>query len=319
MILAGMSKRSPYDVIGVPKGADDEAIKKAFRRRAKELHPDRNAKDPKAQERFSELNQAYEILGDKDKRRQFDSGQIDHEGKPRFQGFEGTRGGPGPGQGFGGGRGGPSMDDIFRQFGFGGAGGGSGDPFADLARGRRPAGAFAETDPFGRQTGGGSADTEGEIVITLEEAAAGGKKRITLPSGKEGDVAFPAGVEAGQIIRLRGQGRSSSLGRSAGDLLLKVRHANHERFTLDGRTLRTSVDVPLADAVLGGTARVPTLTGAIELTIPPGTDGGKTFRLKGKGFPGQNGAGDLLVRVDVSLPKGDHELEALMRIRRARG
>jgi DnaJ-class molecular chaperone len=312
-----MSKRSPYDVLGVPKGTDDEAIKKAFRKRAKELHPDRNAKDPKAQERFSELNTAYEILGDKEKRRQFDGGQIDAEGKPRFHGFEGMGAG-GQGGGFSGfrggqgGPGGPNMEEIFRQFGFGG---GSGDPFADLARGRRGPN-INEADPFGR--GPPSADTEGELVLTLEEAAAGGKKRVTLPSGKEGDVAFPAGVEAGQVIRLRGQGRAASLGRPAGDLLLKVRHAAHDRFALDGKHLRIGVAVPLAEAVLGGSVRVPTLTGAIDLTIPQGTDGGKVFRLKGKGFPAAAGAGDLLVRIDIAVPKGDAELEALMRMRRAK-
>ncbi len=131
-------------------------------------------------------------------------------------------------------------------------------------------------------------------------------------------MAFPAGVEAGQVIRLRGQGRAASLGRPAGDLLLRVRHAAHDRFALEGRNIRTAVSVPLADAVLGGGVRVPTLTGALELTIPPGTDGGRLFRLKGKGFPGPNGAGDLIVRIDIALPKSDHELEALMRIRRAR-
>jgi DnaJ-class molecular chaperone len=312
-----MTARNPYDILGVPKGAEDENIKKAYRKRAKELHPDRNAKDPKAQERFAELNTAYEILGDKDKRRQFDTGQIDGDGKPRFAGFDGMGGAPG--SGFGGGRGGPNMEDIFRQFGFGmggGAGGPTGDPFADLGQVRRR-GDFKTADPFGR-TQSAATETEGELALTLEEAAKGGKKRITLPSGKEGDVAFPAGVEAGQVIRLRGQGKAGSMGRPDGDLLLKVRYAVHERFTLEGKTLRTSVSVPLSDAVLGGLLRVPTLMGAIELTLPPGTDGGKIMRLKGKGFPAQAGAGDLHVRIDIALPKNDHELEALMRIRRAR-
>jgi DnaJ-class molecular chaperone len=311
-----MTTRNPYDILGVPKGAEDENIKKAFRKRAKELHPDRNAKDPRAQERFAELNTAYEILSDKDKRHQFDSGQIDADGKPRFSGFDGMGGGPGGG--FAGGRGGSNMEDIFRQFGFGmggGAQGSTGDPFADLAQARRR-GDFKSADPFGRPSS--ALETEGELVLTLEEAAKGGKKRITLPSGKEGDVAFPAGVEAGKVIRLRGQGQAGSMGRSAADLLLKVRYAAHERFTLEGKTLRASVSVPLTDAVLGGTLRVPTLTGVIELTLPPGTDGGKVMRLKGKGFPAATGPGDLHVRIDIALPKNDHELEALMRIRRAR-
>jgi DnaJ-class molecular chaperone len=311
-IQSPMSSRSPYDVIGIPRNAEDEAIKRAFRKKAKELHPDRNMSDPKAQARFSELNQAYEILSDKDKRKQFDRGEIDGEGKARFEGFSA---GPGRGQG------GPSMDDIFRSFGFGM--GGSGDPFADLARGTGraqggpsgfPGGSFQQTDPMG----GATRDAEGELVLSLEEAAKGGSKRVTMPSGRDGDVVIPRGIMPGQVIRVRGQGKPVSLGRPAGDLLLKVRFASHERFQLEGKSIRTTVELPLSDAVLGGAVRVPTLTGALELTIPPGTDGGKVFRLKGKGFPAADGAGDLLVRIDIVLPKGDVELEALMRIRKAR-
>jgi DnaJ-class molecular chaperone len=311
-----MSSRNPYDVIGIPRTAEEEAIKRAFRKKAKELHPDRNMSDPKAQERFAELNQAYEILSDKEKRKQFDRGEIGGDGKSRFEGFSG---GPGRGQG------GPSMDDIFRSFGFGmgGGAGGSGDPFADLARGRGraqggpsgfPGGGFQQAEPMA----GAARDTEGELVLTLEDAAKGGSKRVTMPSGKEGEVNFPKGVMPGQVIRVRGQGKAASLGRPAGDLMLKVRLASHERFQLDGKTLRTQVELPLTDAILGGAVRVPTLTGTLELTVPPGTDGGKVFRLKGKGYPATDGAGDLLVRMDIVLPKGDVELEALMRIRKAR-
>jgi DnaJ-class molecular chaperone len=311
--MASMSSRSPYEVLGVPRSADEEAIKKAFRRKAKELHPDRNKSDPKAQDRFAELNTAHEILSDAEKRRQFDQGAIDAEGKPRFHGFEGMRGRGGPAGGPN-----PNMEEVFRHFGFGT--GGTGDPFADLARGRQRQRNPFETfggDPFS-EAQPASRDTEAEISLTLEEAAAGGKKRLTMPSGKEGEVAYPAGIEAGQVIRVRGQGRPESLGRPAGDLMLKVRLAPHERFTLDGKNLRAGVEVALADAVLGGPVRIPTLTGAIELTLPVGTDGGKVFRLKGKGFPGKDGAGDLLVRIDIVLPKGDKDLETLMLRRRAR-
>jgi DnaJ-class molecular chaperone len=318
-----MTRRNPYDVLGVARSADDETIKKAFRRKAKELHPDRNRSDPKAQDCFAELNTAYEILGDAQKKAQYDAGQIDAEGKPRFDGFAGAS--PfGRGAGAGAPGAGPSAEEIFRSFGFGRGGGAESDMFADLIRGMR--GGAGEAPGPGAGAGAGPApprgatpDLEAELAVTLEEAAAGASKRVMLPNGREGEVAVPRGVESGQTIRLKGKGRAGTLGRADGDLLLRVKLLPHERFRLDGRDLRAGVEVPLATAVLGGSVRVPTLTGAIELTIPPGTDGGRVFRLKGKGFPAKDGAGDLLLRADIVLPRGDAELEALMRKRKSRG
>ena len=309
--------RDPYSVLGVSKTASAADIKSAFRKQAKKLHPDANKHDPKAASRFAELNAAYEILGEEDKRKAFDRGEIDAEGKPRFQGFEGfggPRGGFGregnfetftwgtdgfhrsssrPGGGLGG------FEDILEEA-FGGAGRG--------ARGGRGCG-FGEDE----LAGGASRDIEATLTITLQEAATGVKKRVQLPTGKEVDVKIPAGLAAGQQIRLKGQGHAGPGGR-AGDLLIAVSIAPHPLFTREGDDLRLELPITLYEAVLGGKVRVPTLDGAVELAIPPGTNSGRTFRLKGKGFPGKSGAGDLLASVRIMLPQGsDADLEALMK------
>jgi DnaJ-class molecular chaperone len=304
--------RDPYDVLGVSKTASAAEIKSAFRKQAKKLHPDANKHDPKAATRFAELNAAYEILGEADKRKAFDRGEIDAEGKPRFQGFEG----------FGGPRGGREGNfetftwgtDGFHRSG-GRAGGGGFGGFEDLlkeafggGRGRRGGFQFEESD-----VGSGGRDIEAALTITLPEAAKGVEKRVLLPTGKEVDVKIPAGLADGQQIRLKGQGHAGPGGR-AGDLLIAVSVAPHPLFKRDGADLRLELPVTLYEAVLGGKVRVPTLDGAVELAIPPSTNSGRTFRLKGKGFPGKGGAGDLLATVRIMLPEGgDHDLEALMK------
>src|ERR1700704_1414356 len=313
--------RDPYDVLGVPRSAEAAAIKSAYRRLAKKLHPDANKNDPKAAQRFGELNTAYEILSDGSKRKAFDRGEIDAEGKPRFQGFEGfggSRGGFGQGgnhagnfESFtwgpdgmhrsssrpGGGLGG--FEDILKEA-FGGAGRG--------ARGGRGFG-FGEDE----LASGGSRDIEATLTITLQEAATGVKKRVQLPTGKEVDVKIPAALAAGQQIRLKGQGHAGPGGR-AGDLLIAVSIAPHPLFAREGDDLRLELPITLYEAVLGGKVRVPTLDGAVELAIPPGTNSGRTFRLQGKGFPGKSGAGDLLASVRIMLPQSsDADLEALMK------
>jgi len=310
--------RDPYDVLGVSKTASAAEIKSAFRKQAKKLHPDANKHDPKAANRFAELNAAYEILGEADKRKAFDRGEIDAEGKPRFQGFEGfggprgregnfetftwgtdgfhRSGGRPGGGGFGG------FEDLLKEA-FGGMGG---------ARGRRGGSQFEESD-FGGAGRDHGRDIEATLTITLPEAAKGVEKRVQLPTGKEVDVKIPAGLNDGQQIRLKGQGHPGPGGR-AGDLLIAVSVARHPLFTRDGADLRLELPITLYEAVLGGKVRVPTLDGAVELAIPPGTNSGRTFRLKGKGFPGKGGAGDLLATARIMLPEGaDHDLEALMK------
>jgi len=305
--------RDPYDVLGVSKSASAAEIKSAFRRQAKKLHPDANKNDPRAAARFAELNAAYEILGEADKRKAFDRGEIDAEGKPRFQGFEGFGAGRGPGGGFG-------REGIFETFSWGRdgfqhargrAGGGFEDilkeAFGGAARSGRP-GAFQ----FEEDLGVGQ-DISAALTITLPEAAKGTNKRVKLPTGREVDVKIPAGLNDGQTIRLKGQGVPGAGGR-AGDLLIVVSIAPHPLFTRAGGDLRLELPITLYEAVLGAKVRVPTLEGAVELAVPPGTSCGRTFRLKGKGFPAKDGKGDLLAAVRIVLPEGgDMELDELMR------
>jgi DnaJ-class molecular chaperone len=161
--------------------------------------------------------------------------------------------------------------------------------------------------------GSGGRDIEAALTITLPEAAKGVMKRVQLPTGKEVDVKIPPGLSDGQQIRLKGQGIAGA-GNRVGDLLIAVTVAPHPLFQRDGADLRLELPITLYEAVLGGKVRVPTLDGAVELAIPAGTNSGRTFRLKGKGFPGKNGAGDLLATIRIVLPEGgDAELEALMK------
>ncbi len=308
--------RDPYEVLGVQKGASQGTIKSAFRKLAKKLHPDANKNDPKAASLFAELNQAYEILGDEKKRKAFDAGEIDAEGKPRFQGFEGVH----PG-GFG-------QDAHFETFSWGpqgfqrgGAAGGAGaqrgfggiddilkDMLGGMAGARRGGMHFETEEPVapGR-------DLLASLTITLADAAQGASKRLRLPTGKEIDVKIPAGLSDGQQIRLKGQGYPGP-GGIAGDALITVSIAKHPLFEREGSNLRLDLPITLYEAVLGGKVRVPTLDGAVELAIPAGTNSGRTFRLKGKGMPSKSGNGDLLATARIVMPEGgDTELEELMR------
>jgi DnaJ-class molecular chaperone len=308
--------RDPYDVLGVPRSADAAAIKSAFRRLAKKLHPDANKADPKAAQRFGEINTAYEILGDDAKRKAFDRGEIDAEGKQRFQGFEGFRPHQGAGQGAGGFGQTADFETVFRGARGGGRAGGSGG-FEDILKSMFGSGAGRRTgfDPrFEADDLGGTGghDVTVPVTISLVEAAKGGSRRVHLPNGKEVDVKIPAGLTDGQQIRLKGQGMPGP--GPAGDALITVTIAPHPLFTRDGANLRLDLPVTLYEAVLGAKVRVPTLDGAVDLAIPAGTGSGRTFRLKGKGLPGKGGAGDLLATVSIVLPdKGDPALDELMR------
>ena len=302
--------RDPYEVLGVPRGASAAAIKSAFRKLAKKYHPDANKNDPKAAARFSELNSANEIIGDADKRKQFDRGEIDGEGKPRFQGF------PGGGAGA---RAGGFETHTFRS-GEAGAGGLGGGGFEDILNSM-----FGAAAARGTRTGGGGArfefdpgtmaldlDLSVSMSVSLEEAVKGAEKRVRLPTGKELNVKIPAGVVAGQQIRLKGQGETAP-GHPPGDLLITVSIAPHPLFKIEGSDLRLDLPITLYEAVLGGKIRVPTLGSAVELSIPKNTSSGRTFRLKGKGLPKASGNGDLFVTTRIMLPDGNNaELEALM-------
>ncbi|MDB5596685.1 MAG: Chaperone DnaJ domain protein [Hyphomicrobiales bacterium] len=307
--------RDPYTILGVSKSASADEIKKAFRKLAKKYHPDQNKNDPKAQEKFSEASAANEILSDEKKRGQFDRGEIDAEGKPKGPTFEGFGGG-GPG-GFRR-QGGPTGFEHF-EFDLGGqragAGGGraggfdAGDIFSDLfgggargARSRAP------------QRGQDVAET---VTISLNDAARGASARVALPTGKTLDIAIPAGMEDGKQIRLKGQGQPGQGGGPAGDAMITVKIAKHPFFRVEGRDVRLDLPLTLYEAVLGGKVEVPTLSGKVEMSVPPGTNGGKTLRLRGKGLPAGDGkaAGDLLVTLRVMLPDGPApDLEDLMRV-----
>ncbi|WP_027516548.1 DnaJ C-terminal domain-containing protein [Bradyrhizobium sp. WSM1417] len=303
--------RDPYEVLGVPRSANAAAIKSAYRKLAKKHHPDSNKNDPKAAERFAELNTANEILGDEDKRKQFDRGEIDADGKPRFQGFPGG-GGPR-------GRAGPGGFESYTFRGGGAGPGPGGGAFEDILNsmfggGPRPRPGAGGGAQFEFDTGGIGLDLDVNVAMTvsLEEAVKGGEKRVRLPNGKELNVKIPAGVTEGQQIRLRGQGESAQ-GHPPGDLLITISIAPHPFFKIEGADLRIDLPVTLYEAVLGGKVRVPTLGNAVELSVPQNTSSGRTFRLKGKGLPKAGGTGDLFVTIRIMLPDGnDAELEALM-------
>lgn len=314
--------RDPYSVLGVAKSASESDIKKAFRKLAKQYHPDQNQDDPAAQQRFSEVNQAYEIVGDKDKRAQFDRGEIDAEGKQRFQskGFEGfsgfedfgsaggTRGFRSSGSG-GGAGGGGAFDDILSDIlgGFGGRGG-----RAQAGAGARGAGAGARTS--------GAAPAKGKNAdliarVTLEDIVNSGKAQVTLPAGKTVNVTLPKGVQEGEKIRLKGQGHPGANGGPAGDAMVEIRFKPHTLFEVKGADLHLDLPITLYEAVLGAKVRTPTLTGVVNLTVPENASSGKSMRLKGKGLPTKTGGhGDLLVKLQIALPPhGDPELETLMK------
>jgi len=298
--------RDPYVILGVSKSASADEIKKAYRKLAKKFHPDQNKTDPKAKEKFAEANSAYEILGDEKKKAQFDRGEIDAEGKPR--GYEGFGAGAGPG-GFRR-QAGPGGGDFEFNFGGGGPRGGGFDPsdiFEGLFSGRGRGGPRAA--PKGEDLGG-------TVTLPLEKAALGGDARVILPNGRTLDVKIPAGIEDGKQIRLKGQGNPSPYGGEAGDALITVRIARHPHFKVEGRDLRLDLPITLYEAVLGGKVEARTLTGAVELTVPPNSSSGRTLRLRGKGLPatGATPAGDLLVSLKIVLPDVvDPELEGLMK------
>lgn len=301
--------RDPYTVLGVPRSASEKDIKSAYRKLAKKYHPDQNPDDPTAHGKFAEATNAYDLLNDTDKRGQFDRGEIDADGNPKFAGFN-------PG-GFGGAQrggrtaqGGFSAEDILKEFmsGFGGqqrggtrgtAGGPQWDPFAGTAAGGQ-----------GRSMKGD--DIVVNATVSLEDAHKAASVPVRMPSGKVLSVKLPEKVEEGQQIRLKGQG-SPGLG-EPGDALVTVRFEKSKQFRRDGADLRTDVAITLYEAVLGAKVRVPTLDGSVELNLPPGIDTAKALRLKGKGLYGD---GDLYANLRVVLPPGgDPDLEALARFMR---
>ncbi len=288
----------PYTILGISRSASEKEVKSAYRKLAKELHPDKNAHNPKATERFSEVTRAYDLLSDKDKRARFDRGEIDIDGNPA--GFGGMGGGGfGGGGPFGGGRGGGfpggenvDLGDIFEGlFGGGGRAGGMGGGFGGQQR--RPA-------PRG-------ANIAYRLQVALPDAATRADQRITLSDGKTVDLKLPAGVEDGTQMRLGGKGEAGPGGK--GDAIVTISLIPHPFFRREGDNLRVDLPVSLDEALRGSKVKVPTVEGAVLLTIAPGSSSGKVLRLKGKGWTRKDGTrGDQLVTLHVVLPEGDDDL-----------
>ncbi|MBB3878227.1 DnaJ C-terminal domain-containing protein [Sphingomonas pseudosanguinis] len=292
----------PYQTLGVSRTASEADIKKAYRKLAKELHPDRNKDNPKAAEKFSQVTNAYDLLNDKDKRARFDRGEIDGDGNPASPfGFGGGAGGPRPGAGGGGfrqqfdfGGEGADMSDIFEGM-FGGAGrGGFSGGFGGFGGGRRQA-------PKG-------ANIAYALKVPFIDAATLSPQRVTLGDGKTIDLKLPAGVETGTQMRLGGKGEPGLGG--AGDAIVTIEVSPHPFFTRDGDDVRLDLPISLTEAVLGGQVKAPTVERPVMLTVPKGTSSGKTLRLKGKGFHKKDGGrGDQLITLIIDIPADDAALQ----------
>ncbi|MBO6725916.1 MAG: J domain-containing protein [Rhizobiaceae bacterium] len=306
--------RDPYDVLGVSRDASHKDIKSAYRKLAKKYHPDQNPEDAKAKERFAEANQAYEVVGDEKKRKQFDRGEIDAAGKQRFQDFHAAGGDPFAGFRRQGSDAGGSRHFEFRTSGFDG-----GDIFSEIFGDAFGRGAGPGAGPgAGTQSRGGPkpADLNVNLDVTPEDVIKASKVTAVFPDGRKLAVKLPAFVEDGQTIRLKGQGEPSPFG-GRGDALAKIRFRRHPRYRIDGRDLHVDVPVDLADAVLGAKVPVETPDGKVAVTVPPGSSSDRALRLKGRGLPVKTGGrGDLYANVRIMLPRDDAELEALMKKRR---
>jgi DnaJ-class molecular chaperone len=297
-----------YQRLGLKRGASEAEIKKAYRSLAKQLHPDRNKDNPKAAERFAEVTRAYDLLSDKDKRAQYDRGEIDEEGNPKMPfggGFGGGRpgGGAHPGAGPGGFEGfqtnfgdAADLSDLFEGLFGGGGRGGRGGGFGGFRQRARP------------QKG---ADVSYRLKVSFTDAATLAPQRIKLADGKTIDLKLPKGVEDGTKIRLAGKGEPGPAGN--GDAIVTISIAPHPFYTREGNDIRLGLPVTLKEAVLGAKVKVPTPEGPVIMTIPKGSSSGRVLRLKGRGFTAKNGTrGDELVTIEIEVPASDAELEAFV-------
>ena len=290
--------QDPYKELGVARTATADEVRRAFRKLAKQLHPDQNPGDKASEERFKRVSAAFDILGDVDKRKKFDAGEIDNDGREAQRGFAGDpfgRGGARPG-GFEGGFnsgpfGGAQFEGIDLNDILGGVFGAGGGP-----RGGRGG--------FGGPTKG--ADVKARLDIDLEEAISGGPKRIAFSDGRTLDVTIPKGAVEGQVLRLRGQGAPGAAG--AGDALIELSIRPHPVFRREGEVLVMDLPISVPDAVLGAKVEAPTPEGPVTLTVPKGSNSGSTLRLKGRGLTTPSGArGDLLARLQIMLPETPDE------------
>jgi DnaJ-class molecular chaperone len=288
----------PYKILGVGKNATQDDIKKAYRKLAKELHPDLHPDDAAKHERFKAVSAAYDLLGDAEKRRRFDAGEIDASGQERaerqyYHHYAGQDGGRryDAGAGFGDAFDAVDLSDLFGRF-FGGRGGGPGAGFQ--ARGQ---------------------DLRYNLEVDFFDAARGTKRRVTMPDGNTIEIAIPAGLKDGQTLRLRGKGAPGHGQGAPGDALVTVSVRAHPVFIREGDDIVMDLPITFDEAVLGGRVDVPTLGGSVALKIPKGASSGQKLRLRGKGIKGRTGkAGDQIVRLKIVLPRTiDSDMEDLAR------
>jgi DnaJ-class molecular chaperone len=296
--------------LGLKKGASDTEIQKAFRKLAKQLHPDTNRDNKVAEERFKRVTAAYDFLKDADKRKKFDRGEIDADGREIFRGFGGGNGGRAGGSPFGGGGRstqfeGMDMDDIMSMFGGGAGARGGGSPFG---------GGFGGFGGQREQAPAKGGDIKIRLDIDLLDTIVGNTRRVLLSDGRTVDVNIPKGSRDGQTLRLKGQGSPSPTGRGPhGDALVELHLKPHPVFRMDGNDLHMDLFVSLPDAILGGKVQAPTPDGTVSLKVPKGSNSGSVLRLKGRGLvdPRTGKRGDLMARLIVTLPdETDPELEA---------
>jgi curved DNA-binding protein len=275
-----------YEALGVPRDASADDIRRAYRNLARRLHPDVN-KEPGAEDRFKAISEAYEVLRDPEKRARYDSLGANWRAGPQPPGGGSAENGFDPSSGF---------RDVRVDFGSGGFG----DIFEDLFGGRTGRAGRGGFEGFSFRGG----DQEAELELTLEEAAAGGRRRLSLADGRELEVEIPPGVRDGQRIRLAGQGSPGAGEGESGDLFLRVRLKPHRRFRVQGRDLYVDLAVSPWEAALGADISVPTLDGSARVKVPAGSSSGRRLRLRGQGLPGGGGsAGDLYAVVMIHVPK----------------
>lgn len=286
----------PYKVLGVPRTASEDEIRSAYRKLAKELHPDLNPNRASAEERFKKVSAAYDIVGDPEKRKQYDRGEIDANGEQRRT-YHRTYSGSGP---FGGRASGGRQDEDM----------GFGDIFSDLFGSMRGRGAEAGS-PFGMR----GRDVRYTLEVDFLEAVNGATKRVTMPDGGVLDLTVPEGVTDGQLLRLKGKGGAGVRGSEAGDALIEIKVRTHPYFRRTGDDIALEVPITIDEAVVGAKIEVPTTTGRVQLTIPKGTSSGRVFRLKAKGVRNHatGNIGDQLISIRIVLPdKIDDELDYFM-------
>ena len=275
----------PYAILGVSRTASADEIRRAYRKLAKELHPDARPGDKAAEEQFKHVTQAFTLLSDPEQRARFDQGEIDAAGQERPAYHFRSRPGGGPGARGPSGR----FEDLGDMFS---------DLFTDFGGSRAQAQALK------------GADINARLTVTFEEAIKGGKKRVTLGSGKAVEVAIPAGVETGKVLRLRKQGHPGRNGGPVGDALVEIVIAPHAWFRREGDHIRLDLPISLKEALFGGVVRAPTVDGPVEVRVPAGANSGAQLRLRGKGAPTQSGdRGDQIIRLVVDVPLNDPHLE----------